>query len=223
MAGSPPNRRTQRPFVITASRGPPGRSSSAPKTRPSIVPASNTGKKSAVTWIAFTCSGVGAAAQVEARPREVVRADRLERLRVLFPGHELGDRHAVAEAVPELELQPHQAVRLAVGQRLQQNAVDHREDGGVGSDSESERGDRDGGEAGAAKKLPERQPNVLEQCVHVADSSSLASRRSSRYLESPTPIASCEYRVSPSRPYRNSPWTNTPCRRATGYEAPSAR
>ncbi len=58
MAGSPPNRRTHSPWLITASLASPGRSSSAPKTRPSTVPASNTGKKSADTWIAFTCSGV---------------------------------------------------------------------------------------------------------------------------------------------------------------------
>ena len=111
-----------------------------------------------------------AAAQVEARSREVVRAHRLERLRVLLPGHELGDRYAPADAVPELELQLHQPVRLAVGQRLQQNAVDHREDCGVGSDPEGEGRDRHGCEAGAAKKLPERQPDVLEQRVHEADS-----------------------------------------------------
>ena len=45
-------------------------------------------------------------------------------------------------------------VRVRIGQRLQQNAVDDGEDGGVGADADGEREERDGGEerprAGAA-------------------------------------------------------------------------
>jgi hypothetical protein len=57
-------------------------------------------------------------------------------------------------------------VRLRIGQRAQQHAVDDREDGGVGADAQRQRQHRDGGEAGAARELPRPVPQVLPQGVH---------------------------------------------------------
>jgi hypothetical protein len=44
----------------------------------------------------------------------------------------------------------HDALRVLVGQGLQQHAAHKTEDGGVGSDTERERQERNGGEAGRA-------------------------------------------------------------------------
>jgi hypothetical protein len=54
---SPPKRRSQSVWVITTTRGPFGRSSSAVKMRPTSMGAPNRRKYSAETWSALSCSG----------------------------------------------------------------------------------------------------------------------------------------------------------------------
>jgi hypothetical protein len=45
------------------------------------------------------------------------------------------------------------------GQRLQQNSVDHTENGAVGADADRKRKDRDGSKHGRARKPPDNQPD----------------------------------------------------------------
>jgi hypothetical protein len=87
-----------------------------------------------------------AAAQIQPRTLEVVRGDRVERLRAR-PGHVFRDRLGALRPSLELAAQPHEAIRFRVRQRLQQHGVDHREDRGVRADPERQRGHGDQAEA----------------------------------------------------------------------------
>ncbi len=104
------------------------------------------------------------AAQDEVRP--VVAHQRLEDA-VLVP-HVLEVRDGEAHLRHLLGPlgQEHQPLRLRVGQRPQQDGVDHAEDRGVGADPERERRDRDEREA---RRLPERargEANVPPELFH---------------------------------------------------------
>src|SRR5438876_10406705 len=107
-----------------------------------------------------------AAAYIEARPREIVSAHVLERLRVLFPSHELGNGHRRAIAIGEFERQPYQPVGLAVGKRLQQDAIYDGENGSIGPDTESQGGYRHDSEPRALSQPPAGVPYVLQQGFH---------------------------------------------------------
>src|SRR2546426_12496702 len=91
---------------------------------------------------AFDLLWHAAAAYIEARPREIVSAHVLERLRMLFPSHEFGNGHRRAIAIEKFERQARQAVGLAVGKRLQQDAIYDGEDGCISSNAESQSGYR---------------------------------------------------------------------------------
>ena len=74
---------------------------------------------------------------------------------------ELLDRHTEVRLVGERRrlLHQHEAIAVLVGQRLEQHAVDHAEDGGVGADTEAQ---RQHGEGGKARVLPQRAGTVAE-------------------------------------------------------------
>ncbi len=55
----------------------------------------------------------------------------------------------------EVRAHAHQAVRLGVGQGVEQDRLDHPEDGGVGADAQGQGHDRDRGEAGRPPELPQ--------------------------------------------------------------------
>ncbi len=79
--------------------------------------------------------------------------------------------------------EPHQAVGLAVRQRLKENAVDDAEDGRVGADPERQRDERDGREPRVPGQHAQAVANVLEQDAHVASGprgASLASLGTTR-------------------------------------------
>src|SRR5262249_2176724 len=62
--------------------------------------------------------------------------------------------------------QENQAFGLRVGQRSQQDRVDHREDRGVGADPERERRDRHDRESRRAAQRPCREANVARELFH---------------------------------------------------------
>ena len=110
--------------------------------------------------------GLPSSGHVGVLPAE--RGQALEAAAVLLPVDEvrIGDRHA--REVRRRLAEPHQAVGIAVGQRLEENAVDDAEDGGVGADPERQRDHRDGREARVPGQHAQAVPNVLEQDPHVA-------------------------------------------------------
>lgn len=71
----------------------------------------------------------------------------------------------------------HQAVGGRKRQRPQEQGVDRREDGGVRSDTNSQRENDDGGESGMRATLPQRMPEVREQLLERAHGPSPSDRR----------------------------------------------
>ncbi len=111
---------------------------------------------------------VGFAALQEVEVHLVVFDQCVEGARLLAIVVQLLDRHVDVRASGERRrlLDEHQPVGFGVGQGLQQNAVDHAEDGGVGPDPQTER--QHGGQRVAA--VPEQraggEPKVAGQVVH---------------------------------------------------------
>ena len=60
-----------------------------------------------------------------------------------------------------------QAIRIGKRDRLQQDGVDDREDGGVGADAERQRGHGGQGEARALAEHAERVPEIFQKRFHV--------------------------------------------------------
>ena len=60
----------------------------------------------------------------------------------------------------------HDAVRLRVRQRLQQDGIDDREDRRVGADADGERGQRDRGEPRIPPHRAQRVAHIGEECFH---------------------------------------------------------
>jgi hypothetical protein len=106
---------------------------------------------------------------IKARAGEVVRTYILKRICMFFPGHELGNGYGLACFLAEFEHHLHQPMRLAVRQRLQQDAVHHRKNGRVGPDSEGQRRNGNDGETGTLGQLPRRLSNVQQQNLHGGD------------------------------------------------------
>jgi hypothetical protein len=68
-----------------------------------------------------------------------------------------------------------EAAAVAVGEGLEEDAVDYAEEGGGGSDAEGEGEDGGEGEAGGLAELTEAVANVLEERVHAGFTSWLGS------------------------------------------------
>lgn len=93
------------------------------------------------------------------RDVEFVCRNVLERSSLLAPPVEEGRRGTAGAARKEGALEHHDAVGIRVGERFEQDSVDHREHGAVGGDAERDSSDGREGEAGAA---PEEAGGVAE-------------------------------------------------------------
>ena len=99
------------------------------------------------------------------RKRHFVRRQVLERLHVAQV-LVIGDRPAAADAAVRVHpLDPDETLRIAEGQRFEQEPVDDAEDGGVGADPESEDEDRDERERGLPPKLAQRVSDVEQEAL----------------------------------------------------------
>ena len=111
--------------------------------------------------------GVVAATDVHSRAGEVVSGQGLEDV-VLLPSIEFRDGSRVANA---LEIRKtandcHDPVGVRIRQRLQQDYVDHRKDGGVGANTQRQRRDGDSRETGTLAQDAKGVSQVGEQVVH---------------------------------------------------------
>ncbi len=115
--------------------------------------------------------------QVQLAGRE--RAHRGERLVQLAELEELRrrDPELVEAHGREAAGQEHQLPGLRVRERAQQDAVDDREDRGVGADAQGQREDRDQGEPGGAQQAPGRVADIAQQVVHDPGWTSLVTKR----------------------------------------------
>ena len=104
-------------------------------------------------------------AQIDAVRRE--RGQGFEAPHPLLEDQEVGlrDRETVPEIAP-VDRDDRQAVRLGVGERAQQGAVDHAEDRGVRADPKRQGQRRDRREAGVLAEQPQRETQVLHERVH---------------------------------------------------------
>ena len=107
------------------------------------------------------------AGQVQPFTAEVVRSHVLEDAGLLLPHVELGHRGARAAMISAIGKQElDDAIGLRIGERFQQHRVDHGKDGGVGPDSERQRGHYGEGETGVPEKHAQGVANVGEECGH---------------------------------------------------------
>ena len=104
--------------------------------------------------------GGAIAAEVHAWPHKVVDRHRFKKLGLADNG-ELGDGQGWAIAGSEFPDNINETIRVFVGQRTQQNAINHREDGGVSADAQRQGEDRDQGESGILQKHADRVTAVL--------------------------------------------------------------
>ena len=107
------------------------------------------------------------AGEIEARTAEVVGGDILQHAGLLAPVVELGGRSNAKVAIRRCVHHLHHAVGIRIGERLEQHRVHHREDGGVGSDAEGERGNRGDGEGRIADEHAQGVAEVAEEIAHV--------------------------------------------------------
>ena len=106
-----------------------------------------------------------AAAQIEAGTGKIVGGNRVEGSGGA-PGHELGNRLRAPHAARKLAADSNQPLRVRVGQRLQEDAVDDGEDGSVGADADRQRRDRDGTEPWIPDEQAEGIADVACQSIH---------------------------------------------------------
>jgi hypothetical protein len=83
----------------------------------------------------------------------------------------------------EMTGEDHELVRVAIGQRPQQHAVDDAEDGAVGADAERQRQHRRQRHAGGAAQHARGEAHVFEQRLHhAAERFSSTTRPSNRLM-----------------------------------------
>ena len=165
MSGSLPKRRAHNPWLSTATRGPPGRSSSRVERSPleqrrakelEVVGAHLTGAQ------LLGNRAAGVVDDVRPIGRRVLNDRRL-----LPPVRELRRRRGrTALSLPVRAHEEHDVVRLRERQRLQQHRADDREDRGIGADAERQRRDRRGREHAVLAKHPERVSEILQEQFH---------------------------------------------------------
>ena len=83
-------------------------------------------------------------------------------------------RRRVPRLVGGAPIDGDQPIRCRIGQRIEQDTVDHRKDRGVDADAERERGDGDQGEAAVLAQTPHRVLHVLAHIVRPGDCPHLA-------------------------------------------------
>ncbi len=82
------------------------------------------------------------------------------------PVVELGRRRPLSRSLGRGVDEHHQAARIRVGERPQQDGVHDREDRRIRADAERQRGDGGEGERRAVPRRPKRVPQILKECVH---------------------------------------------------------
>ena len=111
-----------------------------------------------------------------------IRADRVERSRLLLPRQIVRSRGAVAHRGPIHERRPqrHQAFGLVIRQVGEQRGVDQAEDGRVRADAQRQRQHRRDGESGPRQQHAGTEHEVLPESRHSDVGSGV--RRTTRYL-----------------------------------------
>src|SRR6266850_1177694 len=108
-----------------------------------------------------------AASNVDAGTREIVGRDRREDLVIVLPYHELRNgRRAAYVAIFITPGHANQPVGSLEWQRLEQQPVHYRKDGGVGADTERQSRYGDGCESRTLAEYAERVAKVLRQAGH---------------------------------------------------------
>ena len=153
--GSAPNRRRQRPSPSTSTRS-SRRSSSSVKSRPRAGPTPSARRKLAEQTTAFTRSGKSRPPEV--RPLQRLDAEFGERPGALTPvqvvgiGERLGDSHPRRRRPGD-----HQPIGFGVRQRVENDGLEHAEDGGARADAEREQQHHRHGEARRARRARARR------------------------------------------------------------------
>src|SRR5438094_753142 len=108
-----------------------------------------------------------AATNVDAGAREIVSRDRREDLVIVLPYHELRNgRRAPHVAISITPAHANQPVGSLERQRLEQQPVHYRKNGGVGADAKRQSRNGDGCESGTLAEYAERVAKVLHQAGH---------------------------------------------------------
>ena len=106
------------------------------------------------------------AGEIKVGTTEVVGGDVLENAGLSAPVVEFGGGRAGPVAVGSDVHHLHDAVGVGIAERLEENGVDHGEDGGVGSDAEGDGGDGGDGEGGTGEEGAEGVAKVLPEIIH---------------------------------------------------------
>jgi len=106
------------------------------------------------------------AAAGERVPQLPERCHRRHRTRLLLPVEERERRDQIGAAVRILFPQHHQARRVLVGELVQQDGLDHAEDGGVGADAEHQREDRHRRERRLPSQRAKGVADIADQVAH---------------------------------------------------------
>ena len=112
--------------------------------------------------------GAVASTEIESGPSGIEGRHILEHLGLPPPGVVLGYGSRRRAALRRAVHQNDDAIRLGKSQRLEQDRVDNGKNGSVGPDSEGQRGNRGGCEAGAlaqsARSVPDISVELLQPC-----------------------------------------------------------
>jgi hypothetical protein len=90
----------------------------------------------------------------------------LKRQSLLPPPVELGGGGAAATDAFIKDLKHHDLERIAIGERLQQNRVDHRKDGRIAGDSQRQRTDGGDSETGRPQEHARGVLQVPQESIH---------------------------------------------------------
>jgi hypothetical protein len=146
-----------------AALGPLGVSSSPMKLRPKAGWTPRSGKKSAVT--APDTNLFRRSSPHEAHVAASVGRDARQRLASGFGFNERGAADFGGGAARPVHAQLRQLVGLGIGQRSEQDGVDHAEDGGVRPDAQSEGQHRHGRKAGVLPQLAQGETKIVHRTL----------------------------------------------------------
>jgi hypothetical protein len=102
-----------------------------------------------------------AAGKVKAGARVVIGHDLFEYVRLPLKEVKLRDAVKVIGKAGSVRQKIDHAIGVGIGERLEQNRIHYREDGGVGSDTEGQRGYGGNGEAGILTQLAQAEARIL--------------------------------------------------------------
>ena len=110
------------------------------------------------------------------RVKRIIRADALERARLLPDARHLGkgNREAVDAALHVVSSNRNELIGIFIRQRKKQHGVNDGENRGVGADAQRKREDSDNGEAGILPQHARAETQILQQGFDHGESPSLA-------------------------------------------------